>query len=151
MPPSPRELLVHRTRLAALLSLLGAIACAPAAAPPPGPGQPGTQIAFDDEADLTQPQSFFAFPWPSDLRLTAAGTPEMSGFPYPVKNNRASAASVAYTGVVVQYSGDGIEDPHAIYRQLDAVKYQYGCFLDSFLRTGAAAVVAPQPAGTPCP
>lgn len=71
--------------------------------------------------------------------------------PYPVKDNRPSEAGGAYTGVVVQYSGDGIADPHSIYRQLDAVKYQYGCFVSTFLRTGHAIVPAPQPLGTPCP
>ncbi|MBK9264046.1 MAG: hypothetical protein IPM54_30120 [Polyangiaceae bacterium] len=71
--------------------------------------------------------------------------------PYPVKNNRASAKGTPYTGVVVQYEGDGIYDPHAIYTQLDAVKYQYGCFLSTFLSTGSATVPAPAPLGTPCP
>jgi hypothetical protein len=62
---------------------------------------------------------------------------------YPVQQNRLSGNGRAYTGIVVQYPGDGIEDPHAIYRQLDAVKHQYGCFLESFLRTGIAVVPAP--------
>jgi hypothetical protein len=52
--------------------------------------------------------------------------------------------------VVVQYHGDGIEDPHAIYRQLEAVKHQYGCFLETFLTTGTAVVPAPAAVGTPC-
>src|SRR5204863_93719 len=56
---------------------------------------------------------------------------------YPVKQNRLSQDGTPYTGVVVQYQGDGIEDPHAIYRQLDAVKYQYGCFLETFLAWAA--------------
>ncbi|MEW5847654.1 MAG: hypothetical protein AB2A00_02530 [Myxococcota bacterium] len=71
--------------------------------------------------------------------------------PYPVQQNRTSVAGQAYTGVVVQYEGDGIADPHSIYRQLDAVKYQVGCFLTSFLATGVAVVTAPAPLGTPCP
>ena len=71
--------------------------------------------------------------------------------PYPVKDNRPSAAGGRYTGVVVQFRGDGIADPHSIYRQLDAVKYQYGCFVASFLATGKAVVTAPAPLGTPCP
>ncbi len=69
---------------------------------------------------------------------------------YPVKNNRASADGTPYTGVVVQYEGDGIEDPHAIYRQLPEVKHQYACFLSSFLSTGTAVVSAPGPMGAPC-
>lgn len=71
--------------------------------------------------------------------------------PYPVKNNRPSADGSMYTGVVVQYEGDGIYDPHAIYSQLDQVKYQYGCFFSTFLATGKATVPAPAPLGTPCP
>ena len=31
------------------------------------------------------------------------------------------------------------------------VKYQYGCFFESFLETGHATVPAPAPLGTPCP
>ncbi len=71
--------------------------------------------------------------------------------PYPIVNDVTTEAGKPYTGVVVQYAGDGIADPHAIYRQLDAVKHQYGCFLESFLKTGVATVPAPAPLGTPCP
>jgi hypothetical protein len=71
--------------------------------------------------------------------------------PYPVKNNRTAADASTYTGVVVQYEGDGIYDPHAIYSQLDEVKYQYGCFFSTFLETGVATVPAPAPLGTSCP
>lgn len=71
--------------------------------------------------------------------------------PYPITDNRAYEGGQAATGVVVQYAGDGLYDPHGIYSQLDAVKYQYGCFFDTFLRTGKATVVAPAPLGTPCP
>lgn len=71
--------------------------------------------------------------------------------PYPIKQNRNSSTGAPYTGVVVQYLGDGIYDPHAVAFQLDAVKYQYGCFLSTFLKTGIATVPAPQPLGTPCP
>jgi len=70
--------------------------------------------------------------------------------PYPVANNRTSLDGTSYTGVVVQYLGDGIYDPHAIYSQLDAVKYQYGCFFESMFTTGTATVAAPAPYTTPC-
>lgn len=70
---------------------------------------------------------------------------------YPVTQNRTSLARLPYTGVVVQYEGDGLYDPHAIYSQLDSVKYQYGCFFDSLVRRGTATVSAPAPLGTPCP
>ncbi len=65
---------------------------------------------------------------------------------YPVKMNRDSL-----TRVVVQYMGDGIIDPHYIYRQLDTVKHQYGCFLESYLRDGVPTVPAPGGLTDPCP
>ena len=65
---------------------------------------------------------------------------------YPVKANHAGM-----TSVVVQYMGDGIIDPHYIYRQLDAVKHQYGCFLESYLRDGVPTVPAPGALTDPCP
>jgi hypothetical protein len=71
--------------------------------------------------------------------------------PYPISNNLTSEGGGAYTGIVVQYKGDGVYDPHAIYSQLDAVKYQYGCFFSTFLKTGTAKVPAPAALGTPCP
>lgn len=71
--------------------------------------------------------------------------------PYPVSMNLKNASGTPYTGVVVQYHQDGIEpDGHAIYKQLDSVKYQYGCFFETFLK-GKATVPAVAPLGTPCP
>lgn len=71
--------------------------------------------------------------------------------PYPLTNNMKSEDGRSYTGAVVQYAGDGIADPHAIYRQLDTVKYQYGCFHETYMRKGVATIPAPLPLGTPCP
>jgi hypothetical protein len=71
--------------------------------------------------------------------------------PYPVVGNLSSAIDgTPYTGVVVQYAGDGIYDPHGIYGQLDEVKYQYGCFFSTFLQTGQAQVLAPKALGSAC-
>ena len=61
-----------------------------------------------------------------------------------------SAAGADYTGVVVQYEGDGIYDPHSIFAQLDSVKHQYGCFFELYRDTGEALVLAPAKLGTPC-
>ncbi|MFO0588709.1 MAG: hypothetical protein U0441_14260 [Polyangiaceae bacterium] len=69
---------------------------------------------------------------------------------YPVVEDVTSEAGGKYTGVIVQYEGDGVYDPHAIYSQLDDVKYQYGCFFSTFLKTGKAQVLAPKPLGSPC-
>ncbi len=57
---------------------------------------------------------------------------------YPVRGNRDGT-----TNVVVQYHDDGIVDAHYIHRQLPAVKYQYGCFLATYLRDGTPTVFAP--------
>jgi hypothetical protein len=70
---------------------------------------------------------------------------------YPVARNTTSEKGVPRTGVVVQYLGDGIANPHTIFSQLDEVKYQYGCFFATHARTGRAVVPAPAPLGTPCP
>jgi hypothetical protein len=70
--------------------------------------------------------------------------------PYPVRDNLTSETGTAYTGVVVQYEGDGLYDPHALYSQIPAVKHQYGCFLRSVRETGAATVYAPADADAPC-
>ncbi len=71
--------------------------------------------------------------------------------PYPVSQDLTSADGTKYTGAIIQYNGDGVADAHAIYRQLDAVKYQYGCFHETFFKTGVATIPAPAPLGTPCP
>jgi hypothetical protein len=66
---------------------------------------------------------------------------------YPVVANHAAVT----TAVVVQYHDDGILDAHYIHRQLDAVKYQYGCFLQTFLRDGVPTVAAPAAVSSACP
>ncbi len=65
---------------------------------------------------------------------------------YPVKANRSGK-----TRVVVQFDGDGIIDPHYLYRQIAEVKHQYGCFLASYVRDGVPTVPAPGPLTAPCP
>ena len=54
------------------------------------------------------------------------------------------------TRIVVQFEGDGIIDPHFIYRQLETVKYQYSCFLASYLRDGVPTVPPPNSLSHPC-
>lgn len=65
---------------------------------------------------------------------------------YPVHANENGK-----TRAVVQFEGDGIVDPHYIYRQLDAVKHQYGCFLESYLRDGVPTLPPPGGLTDPCP
>lgn len=69
---------------------------------------------------------------------------------YPVRRNREAADGTEYTGVVVQYAGDGFSDPHNIFVQLEAVRHQYACFFETFVETGVATVVAPATEGSPC-
>ncbi len=83
--------------------------------------------------------------WPS--MQDALATQGLEGFAsYPVKGNRDGK-----TRVVVQYEGDGLIDAHYIYRQLETVKHQYGCFLATYVRDGVPIVDAPGPLDTPCP
>ncbi len=83
--------------------------------------------------------------WPS-MQQTL-GLESLSGvIDYPVKGNRDGV-----TRVVVQYEGDGIINSHYIYRQLDAVKHQYGCFFESYLRDGVPTVPPPGALDDPCP
>jgi hypothetical protein len=87
--------------------------------------------------------------WPTMQEVLALGG--LEGLtPYPVSGNVTADDGTAYTGVVVQYAPDGF-DGHDVFQQLDEVKYQYGCFLSTFLTTGTAVVPAPMPLGTPCP
>jgi len=87
--------------------------------------------------------------WPEmQTSLALAG---LDGFvEYPVQDNLESANGDAFTGVVVQYEGDGFSDAHYIFAQLDEVKHQYGCFFETFFTTGTATVPAPAALGTPC-
>ena len=88
--------------------------------------------------------------WPSLQDALALGGRE-GLIDYPVKGNLLGPDGEPYTGVVVQYLGDGIYDPHSIFAQLDAVKYQYGCFLKTARLPSGAVLPAPAPLGTPCP
>ncbi len=83
----------------------------------------------------------------------ALGQEGLSGvLPYPAVNDVGEPDSGVYTGVVVQYPADSVtQNGHDIAFQLDEVKYQYGCFLSSMLKTGVAVVPAPAALGTPCP
>lgn len=86
--------------------------------------------------------------WPSmDQALSLVGI--TAPVTYPVKANVTSSAGTPFTSVVVQYDNPG-RDGHAIYRHLDAVMHQYGCFHETFRATGTAVVPAPAPLGTPC-
>jgi hypothetical protein len=68
---------------------------------------------------------------------------------FPVEDDLESDAGGKFTGVVIQFEpkalpGEAFADGHAIYSHRDDVKYQYGCFIESFLKTGHARVPPPQ-------
>ena len=65
---------------------------------------------------------------------------------YPVSGNRGGV-----TSVVVQFEGDGLIDPHYIYRQLESVKHQYACFFATYVRDGTPSLPAPGAITDPCP
>lgn len=72
--------------------------------------------------------------------------------PYPINQNLTTDDGKSkYTGAVIQYAGDGAADPHYVFQQLDAVKYQYGCFFATYQKNGHATIPAPAALGTPCP
>ena len=88
--------------------------------------------------------------WPSlQGALALAGRGGLS--PYPVYENAQSDRGSRYTAAVVQFRGDGFVDSHYIFQQLDAVKYQYGCFFATFQKDGSGTIPAPAPLGTTCP
>ncbi|MBX3199881.1 MAG: hypothetical protein KF894_17225 [Labilithrix sp.] len=68
---------------------------------------------------------------------------------YPVKANMTSANGAPFTSAVVQYETPG-HDGHQIYRRLDAVMHQYGCFHETFRATGTAVLPAPAAFDAPC-
>lgn len=68
--------------------------------------------------------------------------------PYPVVANVADGEA---TAAIVQYQGDGLDDPHGVFAQLDAIKYQYGCFFASALRDGVPTLPAPDDLDAACP
>lgn len=69
---------------------------------------------------------------------------------YPTSQNRTAADGTEYTGVVVQWANDGVHDGHEVFQHFEEVQHQYGCFLETYYRTGVGVVSAPAPAGSPC-
>lgn len=72
------------------LPLLFFAAIAPSVTLAPGcssddatPEAAAATIRFDPDADFGAENAFFAFPYPSDLRLTPEGTPDVAKFPDP--------------------------------------------------------------------
>ncbi len=104
-------------------------------------------IIYDAAALAYRNQIAGASVWPamqSALNLVGLSGPS-TGLSYPVTANLDGK-----TRVVVQFEGDGIIDPHYIYRQLETVKHQYSCFLATYIRDGVPTVPAPNLLAHPC-
>jgi hypothetical protein len=71
----------------ACVSLAGvlpfATACSSTPAPPPAEVADGARAVFSPDVDLAAEGAFWDLPYPSDLRLTAAGAPDLKSFPNP--------------------------------------------------------------------
>lgn len=46
----------------------------------------GVHVLFDTQGNWNKADTFFNFPWPSELRTTAEGRPNLTGFPNPKDN-----------------------------------------------------------------
>ena len=74
-------------------AILLAPACSSSSSPASGPPAPtGVTVMFDASADLKSPDHFFDFPWPSDLRLSSPGTPDLTGMANPTAERRCFGA-----------------------------------------------------------
>jgi len=91
--------------------------------------------------------------WPTMQQALQLAQPQpLDGLlPYPVTDDVESEDGTPYTGVIAQYEGDGIGDPHEIFVQLPGVMHQYACFLETFRDAGRATLVAPAAEDAPCP
>lgn len=65
------------------LALLSASVVAPGCSDEPAGPRRDVTVAFDPAASFAAEGAFFEFPYPSDLRLTADGAPDLAAFPDP--------------------------------------------------------------------
>ena len=86
-----------------------------------------------------------------------ASTPEILALagkkpkPYPVTGNMTAADGSKITGVALQYEQIGALDGHHINFQRHRTKFQYGCFLRSYIDNGVPTLYAPrEPWDSPC-
>ncbi len=69
-------------RLALAFSFVAVLGAAPGCSSSESSAPPATS-RFEPDADFAAEGAFFAFPYPSDMRLTPAGTPDVASFPNP--------------------------------------------------------------------
>ena len=64
--------------------------------------------------------------------------------------NLVARGDFQVTGVVVGALEDGNLDGHHVNYQLDELKYQYGCFLRTFIDTGMPILLEPNELSASC-
>ncbi len=88
--------------------------------------------------------------WPGAVKgLDGLGLPD--AVELPAKLNAESENGSKYTAAAIQHSNDGGFDGHGIYRRIDSVKRQFGCFHETHHATGTAVIPPPMPLTGPCP
>ncbi|MFT3693484.1 MAG: hypothetical protein QM831_10120 [Kofleriaceae bacterium] len=105
------------------------------------PNDSGNTIAFDPNADLTSPDHYWDYPYPSDTRLAADGTVDFTGFPntrsLPIVNDLLTGAKrragfptmpIAYFRFIgtVPQKQLGTIDPNAIIVDIDDASPEKG-------------------------
>ncbi len=81
---------------------------------------------------------------PSPSSAWTASSPTRS------RQNLTSETGGKYTGSSCSTRETASTTPTPSTPSSTSVKYQYGCFFATFLKTGKASVLAPKPLGTPC-
>jgi len=67
---------------------------------------------------------------------------DMDQLEYPVRLNKTTEEG-SVTAVAVHYEQHGALDGHHVNYQREDAKYQYGCFLESYVKTGAPVAMEP--------
>jgi hypothetical protein len=115
-------------------------------------GDPFPQAAFDQVAQdygYDSPRCGFAVPC-FESTVEAMDLMGLEVADYPVTGNLESNSGTQVTGVVVEGLEDGVLDGHHINFQLDAMKYQYGCFLRTLIDTGMPILLEPDAISASC-
>jgi len=115
-------------------------------------GEPFPSGAFDRIAEgygYDSPRCGYEVP----CSLSTVEAMNMTGLDvaqYPVAGNLISRDGPHVSGVVVEALEDGNLNGHHVNFQLDELKYQYGCFLRTFIDTGTPVLLEPNDLSASC-
>jgi hypothetical protein len=115
-------------------------------------GEPFPSAAFDQVAQgygYDSPRCGYDVPC-SRSTVEAMDMVGMDVAEYPVQGNLLSHGDTYVTGVVVEALEDENMDGHHVNFQLDDLKYQYGCFLRTYIDRGTPTLLAPDDLSAPC-